>query len=224
MRSAWCVGWLAVAITASAHAAPIDQDLRLLKPGVFLYASPQTGDPNFAETVVMLIQYGPKGAMGLVIDHLTEATAEDVLEEASSLRGLPVYWGGPVQPEKILGIVKTSRPSENATRLLDDVYLTGRREDLESAAHGGEARERVRLYSGYTGWGAGQLESEFARQGWVIGPGTAAAVFSPEPRKLWPKVFRLMDRREALGPGPRSPVPLNISEEDSVVTLAGASR
>lgn len=205
MRSAWLTGWVAVASLGSASAAPIDPDVRRLKPGIFLYASPQTTDSNFAETVVLLVEYGPKGAMGLVIDQLTEAIAEDILKDASSLRGLPVNWGGPVQPETILGIVKTSRPSAGATRLLDDVFLTGRREDLEAAARGGKARERVRLYSGYTGWGAGQLESEFARQGWVLGPGSAEAVFSAEPRKLWPRVFRLLDRREALAPRPASP-------------------
>jgi putative transcriptional regulator len=199
VRGPWLVAFL-IAFGAPSPATAADPDLKRLKPGVFLYASPQTGDPNFAETVVMLVEYGPKGAMGLVIDHLTEANAADVLPNAPALRGLPLHWGGPVQPDAILGVVRTSSPSATATRLIEDVFLTGRREDLETAARGGRVRERVRVYAGYTGWGPGQLESEFARQGWVLGPGSAAAIFAPDPSRLWPRVFQLLERRQVFSP------------------------
>jgi putative transcriptional regulator len=181
----------------AAGARGADPDLGRLRPGVFLYAAPKLPDPNFAETVVLLVQHGPEGAMGLVIDRPTDVSAREVLKEAKGLRELPVYWGGPVQPEAVFGLVNTDRPSKKAVRVFEDVYLTGRRQDLEAAARGAKAEDRVRIYLGYSGWGAGQLEGEVRRRGWLIAPGEAALVFSPEPEKLWRRAYRLLDRLEA---------------------------
>jgi putative transcriptional regulator len=179
-------------------AAGVDPEVRRLQPGVFLYASPQLRDPNFSQTVVLLVEYGSKGAMGLVIDRPTEVLASELLKDAKALRGLQVYWGGPVQPEAVFGLVTTGQPSKEAVRVIDGLYLTGKQQDLEAAARGGKAEERVRIYLGYAGWGAGQLEGEVMRDGWLVTPGDPAAVFSPEPEKVWRRAYQLLDRLEAL--------------------------
>ena len=184
----------------AARAADTDPEVRRLRTGVFLYASPRLRDPNFAQTVVLLIEYGPKGAMGLVIDRPTQVLASEVLKDAKALRGLQVYWGGPVQPEAVFGLVTTPRPSKRAIRVFEGIYLTGKRQDLEDAARGGKADERVRVYLGYTGWGAGQLEGEVMGNGWLVTRGEPAAVFSPEPEKLWRRAYQLLDRLEAFEP------------------------
>jgi len=150
--------------------------------------------------VVLLIEYGPKGAMGLVIDRPTQVLASEVLKDAKALRGLQVYWGGPVQPEAVFGLVTTPHPSKRAIRVFEGIYLTGKRQDLEAAARGGKADERVRVYLGYTGWGAGQLEGEVMSNGWLVTRGEPAAVFSPEPEKLWRRTYQLLDRLEAFEP------------------------
>lgn len=180
-----------------ALAADVDPEIRRLKPGVFLYASPRIRDANFSETVVLLIEYGPKGAMGLVIDRPTPVLASELLKKAEALRGLQVYWGGPVEPGAVFGLVATKRPSKEAVPVFEGVFLTGRRQDLEEAAKGGRADERVRVYVGYSGWGAGQLEAEVMSNGWIVMPGEASAVFSPEPEKIWPKAHHLFERLEA---------------------------
>ncbi len=188
---------LAVACAAAllAGAAAGAADLGRLRPGVFLYAAPSLRDPNFSETVVLLVKHGPEGAMGLIINRPTQDRAAEALPGVR-LAELRLYRGGPVQPEAILALVR-GKPPQKAERVLDGVFLSGRREDLEAAARDGRALERVRLYSGYAGWSAGQLEKEWKLGGWVIGPADAAAVFSPEPETLWRKVFRLLQRREA---------------------------
>lgn len=192
-----CVLAVAFAPRPPELTAAVDPEVQRLRPGVLLYAAPDVRDPNFSETVVLLIQYGPKGAMGLVIDHPSEGQVEEALPEAKTLRGQPLYWGGPVQPETIIGLVRTARPSPEAVPLLGDVYLTGSREDLEVAARDGKAREHVRVYSGYAGWGAGQLEAEVMRNGWIVARGDVAAIFSPEPQTLWRKVRQLIRSIEA---------------------------
>lgn len=166
-----------------------------LRPGVFLYASPDLGDPNFARTVVLLVRYEPEqGAMGLIINRPGDLDAKTALP---ALAGMPMYEGGPVETEAMLALVRTKRPSSDAVRVLDDVYLSGKGEDLEAAASGGRAFDRVRVFSGYAGWTAGQLERELKLGGWLLAPGDANSVFSREPGTLWRKVFSLMQRREA---------------------------
>jgi putative transcriptional regulator len=174
-----------------------DPEVRRLKPGIFLYASPDLREPRFAQTVVLLVEYGPKGAMGLVINRPTEWKADEALLHAKRLGGLTVYWGGPVQPEAVFGLVRTARPPKGALRVIEDVFMTGKRKDLEAAVRGEDAAARVRVYSGYAGWGAGQLEGEVLRNGWIAAPGEADAVFSKRPEAVWEKVHHLLDRLEA---------------------------
>lgn len=200
-RAAW--GGLALAAAAFATAVPdagaASSDVRRLRRGVFLYASPALRDPNFAETVVLLVHHEAGGAMGLVINRVTDTRAAEALPAIKALRDLLVYQGGPVSPEAMIALVRASRPPRESVRVLEDVYMTGRREDLESAARSGAALERVRLYLGYAGWGAGQLENEVKLGGWVVTAGSAAPIFSERPRALWERVFQLLQRREARG-------------------------
>lgn len=194
-----------VALTGlSAPLAPpgTDPEVRRLKAGVFLYASPDLREPNFSETVVLLVEYGPKGAMGLVINRPTRWKASEALKDASALGKLVMYWGGPVQADAVFGLVRTARPTKSNLHVLDDVFMTGRKKDLEAVAREDEAGARVRVYAGYTGWGAGQLESEVLRNGWIVAPGDAALVFSRQPEDVWEKVRHLLDRLEA-GTSPR---------------------
>ncbi len=190
---------LVASYAASAPSAPAgtDPEVRRLRPGVLLYASPDLREPNFSQTVVLLVEYGPQGAMGLVINRPTEWKASEALKDAGKLRRLVVYWGGPVQPDAVFGLVRAARPPKGGVRVLDGVFLTGRRKDLDTAVQDDEAGARVRVYSGYAGWGAGQLEGEVLRNGWIVASGDADAVFSRRPEEVWDRVHHLLDRLEA---------------------------
>jgi putative transcriptional regulator len=196
---------LSVSTTGAAPHAAVgtDPEVRRLKPGVFLYASPDLNEPNFSQTVVLLVEYGPMGAMGLVINRPTDWKASEALKDASALRNLVVHWGGPVQPDAVFGLVGAARAPKNGVRVLEGVFLTGKRKDLDAALREDKAGVRVRVYAGYAGWGAGQLEREVLRSGWIVAPADADTVFSKQPEVIWEKVHHLLDRLEAR----TSPVP-----------------
>lgn len=187
---------LALAATVPSEAGAGASDVRRLRPGVFLYASPALQNPNFAETVVLLVRYEPAGAMGLIINRPSDDSAEEALPGVKGLRG-PLYSGGPVQQEALLALVRLSRPSGDALRILEDLLLTSQHEDIVRAARQGP--ERVRIYSGYSGWAPGQLENEVRLGAWVVARGEVSLVFSDRPRTLWPRVYRLLQSREARG-------------------------
>lgn len=207
MRGLAFAAGLVSAAVAVPPASAADPDRQELKAGVFLYAAPGLEDPNFAKTVVFLIEHGRDGSLGLVIDRPSEVPVTEVLGKGSGTEGLVVYWGGPVEPETVLGLIRTSSPGETMARVLDGVYLTGSRPDLAAVARGKRAEERVRIYRGYAGWGRGQLEAEREAGGWLIAPANATAIFSTDPEGVWERARQLRKRLEArTSPGTREPV------------------
>jgi putative transcriptional regulator len=197
------VGLVACAVLSGAPAGPSpDRDPSRLRPGLFLYAAPGVEDPRFAEPVVLLIQHGPEGSMGLVVNRSTDMPLSQALEEVEEAKGsdLRVYWGGPVRPEAVLALVRSPDPSPGAQTVLAGVHLTGDLADVRAALSGQDPAGRLRVYTGYTGWTAGQLPAEVRSGVWVMGRADVASVFAPDPSTLWRRVHQLLNRLEVRAP------------------------
>src|SRR5512135_2573969 len=123
-----------------------DTDEARLRPGLFLYAAPGVADSRFAESVVLLIRHGPEGSMGLVVNKPTDMRLQEALNEVQEARGstLPVYWGGPVQPEAILALVRAPSASAGAQTVLPEVHMTCDLADVRAALKGDDAAGRLR--------------------------------------------------------------------------------
>ena len=173
-----------------------DRDPSRLRPGLFLYAAPSLQEPRFAESVVLLIEHGLEGSMGLVVNRPTDVPLDKVLEGVTEARGSDhhLYWGGPVQPQAILALVRSPRPHPGARTVLPDVHLTGDLADVRAALAGRDPGGGLRVYSGYAGWAAGQLAAEIRAGAWVLDRADAGSVFALEPDKLWPRVHLILDR------------------------------
>jgi putative transcriptional regulator len=205
-------GILAFAVLCGAAVGPSpDRDPSRLRPGLFLYAAPGITDSRFAESVVLLIQHGPEGSMGLVVNRPTDMPLREAVaavEEAKS-SDLRVHWGGPVKPEAILALVRSPRASPGARTVIAEVHLTGDLADVRAALSGPDPAGRLRVYTGYTGWTAGQLATEVRAGVWVMDRADAASVFAPDPATLWGRVHQLLNRLEVRArralPGQRLP-------------------
>jgi putative transcriptional regulator len=189
---------LLVAALALASSSP-ERDPKKLRPGMLLYAVPGMGDPNFAETVVLLVAHGKSGAMGFAVNRPTRVPLRELLKtlpeaETSELR---FHWGGPVEPAAVHALVRTSWPSENARRIVDDVHVTGELADVREALARPDAALKVKLFAGYAGWGGGQLEAEVRAGAWILEPADARSVFAPEGLDIWERVYEILERLEA---------------------------
>ena len=186
-----------------------DRDPSRLQPGLFLYAAPGLPETRFAETVVLLIEHGPDGSMGLVVNRPTDVPVREALEDVAEARrtDLPLYWGGPVQSEAVLALVRLPRPSPGARTVLPDVHLTGDMADVRQVLNGKDPQGALRVYSGYSGWTAGQLPAEIRAGVWVLDRADAASVFDPDPSTVWPRVHLILDRLEVRGGRPSGPLP-----------------
>lgn len=153
--------------------------------GKFLVASPQLGDPNFSQTVVLMIQHESQGALGLVLNRPSEKTVREVWEmidkppcESEQL----VHIGGPVPgPLLALHTLRSCADQE----VLPGLYVTAQENAFEELVN--QSEEKYRLYSGHAGWAAGQLDGELKASGWLTTSATVDDVFS-DYETLWKRM------------------------------------
>ncbi|MBI5378832.1 MAG: YqgE/AlgH family protein [Nitrospirae bacterium] len=169
------------------------RDFIPLKAGIFLVAGPRLTDPNFAQSVVLLIEYGENGAIGLIINRRTEVSAADVLPETEEYKGLaqPIFFGGPVHTRRIFALIPSGRAVEGAKQVIRGVHFTGNKDVLQHALKDKDLRGKLRFFAGYAGWAPGQLESEMRRGGWIPTKAEAERVFDKDPEKLWHRLLKI---------------------------------
>jgi putative transcriptional regulator len=160
--------------------------------GKLLVAKPSLIDTNFARSVVFLLAHGDQGALGLVLNRPTITPLSTPLPEWDDLATGPgvVFVGGPVSEGTIcLARVKSeiSVPSSGYLALQGALGTV----DLESdPAFVGPWIESLRIFAGYAGWAADQLEAEIAAGSWWVLEALDDDVFSSEPNLLWKQVLR----------------------------------
>ncbi len=157
--------------------------------GKLLVAVPHMLDPNFFRSVVLLCEHNEEGALGLIINQPTDAEVFDYLPGWIHLVSDPgvVFVGGPVQRDVAVGLARTSadEPAGAFTAITGELGLL----DLGSDPAAATGIEAVRVFSGYAGWEAGQLEAELEEGGWFVVPSQPADGFAAQPEDLWRNVL-----------------------------------
>jgi putative transcriptional regulator len=157
-----------------------------LAPGVLLVATPRLVDPNFGETVVLLLGYGPRGALGLVINRRSRVELRALLPELQVPdHAPPVYAGGPVALSSLQFLLESGQPPEGAVPILEGIHTTSKAEAVFALLRAEDSRVRAHAYVGHAGWAPGQLDAEVERRDWYVIAGEAQAVFTSDPGSLW---------------------------------------
>ncbi len=162
--------------------------------GWFLVAAPDMPDPRFAGTVIYMIRHGPDGAMGFVINRvLAEDWAGNILDPDSAPaeragRKIAVHYGGPVGPTEGFILHSGDYATGNSVKVAGNVWLSADPETLREMARS-EGPPRGLFLLGYSGWAPGQLESELARDDWVIAPGDTGLLFDPDLPGKWRRAW-----------------------------------
>ena len=159
--------------------------------GKLLVATPELTDPNFARTVVQLVQHSDDdGALGVVLNRPSETPLGDVLPGWALLAPDPnvVFVGGPVQDTAAICLARLSRPepSESVVVVPGAPWLGTL--DLEQDA--ADPVQEVRVFAGYAGWTPGQLEAEVEEGAWWVLDALPSDCFAADPERLWSDVLR----------------------------------
>jgi len=162
-----------------------------LAQGKFLVADRQIMDPNFRETVVLLIHYGSDGAMGVVINRPVQVKLSTILPDIKELdrRTETLYLGGPVEPAMVLLLVRSANPLGSSMPVFDDVYLSSSQEVLQRLIKNPVKEERFQIYAGYTGWAPNQLESEYDRGHWHVLKADTETLFDMKSSEIWQELI-----------------------------------
>ena len=130
--------------------------------------------------------------MGLTINVPTEVTLAAAFPDIQGLqkKADPIFMGGPVNRNRMFLLLQANQPIEDAHPVVADMYVSTSRKVLEQVATNQTSARRWRLYVGYAGWKAGQLENEVSRGDWHILPADAETVFNTPPSEIWPSLIR----------------------------------
>jgi putative transcriptional regulator len=167
--------------------------------GKLLVSSRDLTDPNFAESVVLLVKYNQQGTVGLMINHRTRVPISRTIQnlDAGKHGSDPTYIGGPVEMTAVFGLFRSRKRPDEGTSVLSEVYLVSSKALLEKTLAAISGPSDLRLYLGYCGWAAGQLENEVRRGGWWIFDANAGVVFDPDPRSVWSRLIVRTERQIA---------------------------
>lgn len=171
-----------------------------LAPGMFLVASRDLGDPNFARAVVLLLHYDDEnGALGLIVNRRTDVPLSKVFAELKEAkdRSDSIYIGGPVETGSVLALLKSASKLKDAEPVFGDVYLVNSKTLLAKTLAAGVEASQFHAFLGYAGWAREQLENEVELGAWHVMPADAGNVFHSDPDSVWERLIRRTEMRIA---------------------------
>ncbi|MFP5346447.1 MAG: YqgE/AlgH family protein [Actinomycetes bacterium] len=160
--------------------------------GQLLVATPRLEHPTFRRTVILLLDHGEDGALGVVVNRPTHVDVDAVLPSWQPFVAVPgrLFQGGPVATDSALGLVGLRRRDEEplGVRLISgELGLV----DLDTPPEVVVPELRgLRIFAGYAGWSPGQLESEIAEGSWYVLAADPGDAFTDQPENLWARVLR----------------------------------
>lgn len=165
-----------------------------VESGSALIAAPGLWDPNFRRTVVLIIEHGAAGTLGVVLNRPSDVAVRDVLPSWGPHATVPqaLYVGGPMEQRAALGVAALpagvdAAATEGMVSVRGPLALV----DLDADPKVMAPRLRgLRVFAGYAGWDQGQLDDEIDGGNWVVVPALADDVLAPPGTDLWGRTLR----------------------------------
>jgi putative transcriptional regulator len=162
------------------------------EPGDLLVASAVLTDGVFDQTVVLVLDNDSDGALGVILNEISQISLESVLPDWAPTVSEPklLFHGGPVSPNGAICLASVAEKGEEPPGwrpLFDRVGLLHLDTPIEIVAG---AYADLRIFAGYAGWSPGQLAGEVAQRMWHVVPAEYHDVFGPQPTGLWRRVLR----------------------------------
>jgi putative transcriptional regulator len=181
-----------------------------LGTGKLLVASRELADPNFAETVILLVHYDTQGVVGLMLNRRTDLPISRVFAQLKAAKDVsdPVYLGGPVETPTVFALLQSTDKLESAEHVFGGVYWISTKTALEKAISSRPDPGVFHVYLGYAGWTTDQLRNEVRLGGWFIFQADKPTVFDANPDSLWRQMIKKTELKMAGCPstaGPEAP-------------------
>ena len=178
--------------TLISEGEPIGSSLR----NHFLIAMPGLEDPQFSQSITYICDHNSEGAMGVMINRPMDIVLQDVFEQLNIdykkvNSATPILSGGPVSTQRGFILHPSGRSWQSTLQISPDISLTASK-DIISALAEGDGPEKAQIALGYSGWGAGQLETEIKENSWLTVPADAAILFDTPLEQRWSAAAKVL--------------------------------
>jgi putative transcriptional regulator len=155
---------------------------------ILLIARDELRDPNFTDSVVLVMNHLGPAPVGLVVNRPTEVPVSRLFPDLKRLAPLhdKVYFGGPVELASVWFLFRAAHPPEHAVQAFGNIYLSANRDLLLQLLGRDKPMDDLRIFIGHSGWGPGQLETEIAQGSWRLERADADAIFKGKSEHPWP--------------------------------------
>jgi len=143
--------------------------------GILLVAKPSLIDPNFRETVVLVTQARDSSTVGVILNRPSGKRHERT--------GEPMYTGGPVMPQVTVALFAAERAPIASFHVLQGIYLSMHPQNVDALPL--RSGQRLRFFTGFSGWAPNQLQNELQLDGWFVLPVTEEILFRADTRGMW---------------------------------------
>lgn len=158
--------------------------------GQFILDNGKLGGSFFHHTVILICQHDAEGAFGLVLNRCTNSKVGEALVAnlPEQIKKEPLFLGGPVQPQALSFLHHDAYLAE--ANVMTNLNLSHSLDALLELSESFSPAQRIKVFAGYAGWSAGQLDDEMKRDTWMTHPASLEMVFHPEPDQLWRHILR----------------------------------
>ena len=148
--------------------------------------------------MVLICQHDAEGAFGLILNRSTANKVGQALVAnlSQKVKEQPLFIGGPVQPQS-LSFLHSDEYLPGAN-VMTNLNLGHSIDALMELGESFSSTQKLKLFAGYAGWSAGQLDQEMSRQDWLVHPATLELVFDPQPDQLWKNIMKQKDAQSRL--------------------------
>lgn len=159
------------------------------KNGALLVSEPFMIDPNFKRSVVLLTEFEINGAVGFVLNQKSNLVLSDLISDIECF-DFPVFIGGPVENDSLHFLHRCYDKINSGIKIREGLFWGGNFESLKILLQNNMINpDEIKFFIGYSGWGAGQLESEMKENSWMVTDNfNAEVVFVEDEENLWPEV------------------------------------
>ena len=161
--------------------------------GRLLVSTPSLLDPNFRQTVLLMLEHHEEGALGVVLNRPSQLKVRSAIKEWAGAVASPevIFVGGPVSPSSVIALasVALDDADEHWSQVIGRIGTV----DLERKPGDVAGLDETRIFAGYAAWAPGQLEAELAQDSWFVLDHHGADPFVPDPGQLWTSVLGRQD-------------------------------
>jgi putative transcriptional regulator len=163
--------------------------------GMFLVAKRDLRDPHFNRSVIYLLEHGPEGSVGLIVNRPSGVKLSEVItgirEQVAARHSL--YFGGPVQHRQVIMLMRNAGQTRQIRRVVGDIYFSADRNVMNRLLAENKPQDELHFYAGHASWSAGQLARELQGDSWHLIEGDPQDIFSTNPGSLWERLIEQLE-------------------------------